>query len=161
LVAAGAAVSCSGGNTPVQYTGPCAANLSGAVTASVACSVFEVFRQIGLTELQLNAVQDAGTDLQAVLTPAAGTFAPGTFATRDLDSTSFVELDGPDLFIAFGGVPIFGTSIDLKLTSVDSPPNQSMNAGSPATNTHGTLNATLAERGDAAPPKTTSLIITF
>jgi len=167
LAALAMAVSCGSSNASPPAPadaggGTCTANLSGAVSANFACTVFIVFRPEGAAELQINNVQDAGTELQAQLKPM-GFFAVRTYEVRDLDPSSLVELDGTEAYMAIGGVPLSRTSIELVIASLDANPSGGTDSrGMSAIHTHGTLKATLAAKAnDAGTSKTANVTIEF
>lgn len=130
----------------------CAGNVSGAVTGTFSCTV--TLRTSGGKEtLQLLLGQASGSiaSLAIALSPASASFAPGSYAAASLSPDSDVLLSSSSPaanYLTHGGSPPSGSSVSLALTSVDLPPASFL---SPASGTHGTMDAVLI-RSDIVGP---------
>ena len=136
-----------GGNAD-SSGGTCTGTISGAENITLGCTL-ALFVQDGNEFLMVEPSSSSSAIDESVilLYPATSPFSTRTYNTADLGSSTKILVQGSTSSSHYAATPTMGT-IQLVLTAVDPEPT----AGSePAHNTHGSLDATLVDLGDAGP----------
>lgn len=136
--------------------GRCAGSISGAESLSLGCTL-ALFEQDGneFLMVQPSSSSSAIDESAILLYPTASPFSTRTYVSSDFSASTKILVQGstsPSHYVATSTIG----SIQLVLTSVDPEPT---NGSEPAANTHGTLDASLVDVGDAGPG--VSLHLTF